>query len=44
MQGIWTLAQKMTSFCFPENVCALGLELGLGLRLELTEKRLNTFL
>jgi len=43
VSGVWTLAQKMTSFRFPESFCALGLELrlelglglGLGLALEL---------
>jgi len=42
---IWTLATKMTSFCFPENVLVLsllGLELGLGLRLELVETRFRS--
>jgi len=44
--SIWTLAQKMTSFHFPEKVfvgLGLGLGLGLRLRLELAETRLNTF-
>jgi len=38
--GIWTLAQKMTSFCFPENLFCFRL----GLRLKLTKIRSNTFL
>jgi len=32
MDGIWTLARKMTSFRFPENVFVFYI--GLGLRLE----------
>jgi len=35
----FTLARKMTSFCFPKKVLCFRI----GLRLELAELRLNTF-